>query len=126
MSIETIVGGMMGIIIIIMKFNTIHRCLVNSLAGNTTPTSNSDLPSDLRLILAPIIFTLLFLILLALGTGIILLCVRAVHSSRRKSTLRREREKIGNITLDTLERRSVNNIYPPLGNENLTVVCLKM
>lgn len=100
-----------------------------SLAGDTTPTSNSNLPFDLRLILAPIIFTLLFLILLALGTGIILfLCIRAVLSSRQKNA-EREREKIGNVTLDTLERRSVNNIkfYPPLGNKKFnacTVVYL--
>ena len=101
---------------IIMKFNTIHWCWINSLAGDTTPTSNSNLPFDLHLILAPIIFTLLFLILLALGIGITFLCVRAVLSSQRKNA-RREQEKIVNVTLDTLERRSVNNIYPPLGKE---------
>ena len=93
--------------------------LSSIIAGDTTPTPKSgNLPLDVeyvRRIVVPIIVTLLFLILLALGIGITCFCVRTITSSLHKKA-ERERQERGSVTLDTLDRRSVNNIYPPLGN----------
>lgn len=111
-------------IMIIFKFSIIIW-LILYCTEDATQAPKSNLPLDveyIRLIVVPIIVILLFLILLALGIGIAILCARSFASIQRKKA-KREQEERGNVSLDMLDRRSVNNIYPPLGKKNAVFWC---
>lgn len=62
------------------------------------------------MIVVPILLILLFFILLTIGVGFAIPCIRLCVSSHRK---RKSQEVKVVASLDTLERTSVYNIYPP-------------
>ena len=80
------------------------------------PTQADNLPLDveyIRLIVVPILLILLFLIFLAVGIGVTVLCIRICVSSHQKKQKKLCQMPMVTATLDSLERTSAYNIYPP-------------